>query len=350
MITRQLNNVNRLIDWTDEINNIDSSFGFIVNSGLFNEKTTSQDAVMFEKSDYNTVLARTTSRRERNTQKQGARTSKMYALALPYVNVQDKVVREDLQGYVQRGTEITPETEGAVIAEKMEKMRLTYDQTREFMALSAVKGLSVDADGNVIADMFDQFGLTQEVITWTLSDPNFDVIKACRELKTKLTKDLRTGGTIRAIEIMVGVEFFDALVSHPQVVAAHYAYAMPERAFYMDGGATYQQFGVQNVFAFQGITFMTYDATFSIDQGDGTFDVVDAVDPEEGHTLIRGVNDLFRVYYGTNNKLSGVNQQGAPVYMHSYRDGRDYGIDLEMEFSHLYFGTQPQTQKKLVLA
>ena len=350
MITRQLNSFDRLIDWTDSVSNMDATFGLISNSGLFNIKYTSQNAIMFEKDDFTTTLLNPTSRRERNTQKSAARTSKMYALALPYFNVQDAVLPEDLQGYIRRGTEITPETEGAAIADKLQIMRQRYDMTKEYMALSAVKGRTVAPDGTVIADMFQEFGITQENITWTLSDPDFDVMKACRELKTKLQKDLRTGGVIKAVEVWVGYDFFDALVAHPQVVNYHLQYKLPERAYYMDGGATFQQFGVQNVFEFQGIRFMTYDSTFKLPQADGSFVEQDGIAAGNGHTMIRGVNDLYRAYYGTNNKFSGVNALGSELYVHSYKDDRDSRIDLELEFSHLYFSTQPQVQKKLILA
>jgi hypothetical protein len=352
MITRQIDNVNRLIDWSDAVANIDPTYGWAAGSGLFNVKTTSQDAIMFEKTDFKTILLNPTSRRERNTQKMNARSSKMYALPMPYFNVQEHVTRADLQGHIQKGTESTPETEQSAIAEKLEIMRNAYDMTREYMSLSAIKGLTVAPNGDVLADMFAEFNLTQEVIEWPLlTDPDFDVRKACRELKSKLQRDLRTGGRIRAVEVVVGEAFFDALINHPQVVAAHYAYAMPDRAYYMDGGLTFQTFGVQNVFEFQGIRFLTYDASFNLPNEDGTFTNVEGIEAEVGHTVIRGdgLQDLYRVYYGTNNKLSGANSTGQELFSWSYRDDRDTSIDLELEFSHLYFCTQPQVQKKLVL-
>lgn len=349
-VTRQLANGNRLIDWTDEIKNVDSQFGFIKNSGLFNLKATSQDAIQFEKSDYQITLLSERSRRERDTQKLSPRESEVFALALPYFKVSDYITREDIQGYVQRGTDMTPETASNVRMDKIEIMRQSYDMTCEYMQLQAVKGLSITPSGRVVADMFDLFGIAQESITWTLSDPDFDVIKACRALKTKLTKALRTGGTIRAVEVMVGQDFFDALIAHPQVVNVHLQMAQPERAYYLDGGATYEQYGVSNVFVFQGIRFMTYDATFNVTQSNGTVVVEDAIAAGEGHTMIRGINDLFRGHYGNSNKLSGANQLGSEVYLFEWDMPKDEGIEMEMEFSHLYYPTQPQTLKKLVLA
>lgn len=349
-VTRQLANGNRLIDWTDEIKNVGSQFGFISNSGLFNLKGTSQDAIQFEKSDYQITLLQERSRRQRDTQKLSPRESDVYSLALPYFKVSDYITREDIQGYVQRGTDMTPETAANIRMDKIEVMRQSYDMTKEYMQLSAVKGLSITPSGRVVANMFDMFGLTQETITWTLSNPDFDVIKACRELKTKLVKSLRTGGTIRAVEVMVGTAFFDALIAHPQVVNVHLQMAKPDRAYYLDGGATYEQFGVSNVFEFQGIRFMTYDATFNVTQADGSVVVQDAIGAGEGHTLIRGVNDLFRGYYGNSNKFSGANQVGSELYLYEWDMPKDEGIEMEMEFSHLYFPTQPQTLKKLVLA
>jgi hypothetical protein len=90
----------------------------------------------------------------------------------------------------------------------------------------------------------------------------------------------------------------------------------------------------------------------SISGNEITFTNVVGIESDVGLTVIRGdgLQDLYRVYYGTNNKLSGANQAGQELYSWSYRDDRDTSIDLELEFSHLYFCTQPQVQKKLVLA
>lgn len=353
--TRQIDNPNRLIDWTDTVANMDASFGWATNSGLFNVKSTSQDAIMFEKTDFKTILLNPTSRRERNTQKVGARSSELYALPMPYFNVQEHVTRNDLQGHIQMGTEATAMTEQAAISDKLMIVRNAYDMTKEYMGLSALKGQTIAPDGTVLADMFSQFGLSQEVIVWPLlTDLDFDVKKACRVLKTKLQKELRTGGVIREVEVVVGTAFFDALVAHPECVEAYRVYSQSsnDRAYYMNGGMTFQQFGVQNTFVYQGIRFITYDASFNLPNPDSTYTNVDGIAEDVGHTIIRGVglDDLYRVYHGTNNKLSGVNTGGQELYSWSYRDDRDTSIDLELEFSHLYFCTQPQVQKKLALS
>jgi hypothetical protein len=350
MITRQLFNGQRLIDWTDDINNVDISGGLFSNTGLFSRYTTSQDAIMFEKSDFNTVLLKPTSRTEHNTQKSPAKRSSIHTLAMPYFNTQDYISRKDVQGYVQAGTDMIPETIANVVTDKMVHMRNSEMLTKEYMAFKAVQGVSVAPDGTVLADMFAEFGAAQEVLTWTLSDPNFDVRNAVTELKTKLQKSLRTGGVIRAIEVPVGYEFFNALISHPMVVADYHAYAFRDRAYYLDGDSTFSEYGVQNAFTYMGVTFMTIDNYYNLPAADGSFTQEEALATDEGFTMIRGVNDLYRQYVGNSNKLADANQQGRDLYMYQWDDPKGNFIELEMEFSTLYFPTQPQVIKKLVLA
>lgn len=348
-VTRSYTNGNRLVDWTDDIVNVAPTFGYITNSNMFNMRPTAQTTIQYEVSDFETVLLNETSRRERDAQKLSPRESEIYALALPYFKVVDQIVPEDLQGWIRAGTEQTALALADLTQEKMDVFRAAYDMTIEYMALSAIKGQTITPSGRVLADIFAQRGITQKVITWDLDTPTFNVMTAIRELKDYLATNLRTGGVIRGIEVIVGSEFFDKLVNHPQVQGAYYAYRQPDRPIYLSGGETYQAFGITSTFTYQDVTFLTYPATFNIKNPDGTIRVEKAIEADEGYPLLRGVRDLYRGYYGPSNKLSGANRAGSPLYVYEWEAPRDEGYEFEMEFSHLYFGTQPQIQVKLQL-
>lgn len=346
-ITRQLANGQRLIDWTDDINNVAQQFGAIGAQNLFDMRPTSQSAIQFEISEDSITLLNETSKRERNVTKNKPASSKIIALPLPFFANSDYITFEDLDGYVQAGTEATPETAAHLRMLKIEKQRMRYDQTTEYMKLSAVKGVTVTPNGRVLADMFAETGITQTVINWNLSDPTLNVLQKIAELKSVLSKANKRGTAIQGFDVYVGTNFFFALINHPSVVAAYNnSNNMNNNRYYIDGTTSFAQFGVNNVFEFGGVRFLTYDATFNIEDANGVVTTVDAIDTNVGHTLLRS-QGLLRGVYGTSNKLSAANVMGSPVYMYEWQGQRDESIELEMQFSHLYYNTQPETAIRL---
>ena len=93
---------------------------------------------------------------------------------------------------------------------------------------------------------------------------------------------------------------------------------------------------------------MTYDATFNIEDDYGTVTNVQAIEDEVGHTILRS-QGLYTGVYGNSKKLSQANMMGQPVYMYEWESTRDEDIEFEMQFRHLYYCNQPETQIKLVV-
>ena len=83
-ITHNPSNVNGIIDWTDEINEIDNQFGFIRANGDFNIKTTASTSIIFDRivNDIRLIPATNPRAKDRNVGKD--RDVSQFAMALQY--------------------------------------------------------------------------------------------------------------------------------------------------------------------------------------------------------------------------------------------------------------------------
>lgn len=351
-ITRTLTNGQKVTDWTEEVNDIDNTYGLFNGTGLFDGRGTSQTTVQFDKSTNQILLLPQSSRQAGPSSKGVDRKHEMFALALPYYLHSDYISPHDIQGYRKMGTPDGEESLAKVRADKMEDMRLSADQTKEFMKISAIKGQTKDAYGNNIADMFGTLGVTPLEIDFLLGDANTDIVGKIAQLKRMVAKNAKTGGRIGTIEVMVTHEFFDALISHAKIREAylHYA-AAPASDVHRGDLQKFETWGVVDTFKTNGITFYTYDTEFTVDDGDGTTTVLRGIGENagdrdtgtrEGFTVVRGMRNLYKGVFGPANTLSGANSVGSEIMFTEYRDPKDKFHEMELEMAGLYYMSRPQ--------
>ncbi len=100
-------------------------------------------------------------------------------------------------------------------AQIMDDLELTW----EYMRFGAVQGKVLDADGSVIVDWYDFWGIAEpDEINFELDKPGTDVRAKIRQLKRamqKAAKGIWTPAT--KVGALVGDTFFDMLVNHPSV-------------------------------------------------------------------------------------------------------------------------------------
>lgn len=341
-IVRTLTNGNKVTDWTEEVLEIDNQYGLINGMGLFRSQGTSQESVIFEKEYKSNSLIPQTSRRGKPHTKGQDRQADMFSLALPYFSTSEYITPSDIQGQRKIGTPDAAQDLASAIAIKMEDMRVNIDQTKEYMKLKAIQGITIDPDGNEIANMFSEFGLTKTdfEMDWALSDASTDVDQLIVSLKRALAKNAKTGGKIGGFHVLCSTEFFDALVSHPRIREAYAQYAVANNNSDVIRGnqQVFADYGVVDTFMHKGITFVTYDCDFNMP--DGSLEV--GITASKAHVLVDGVRDLYRAYHGPSNTLSGANSVGQETFMYQWTDPKDKFIEMEAEMSPLYVCMKPQ--------
>jgi hypothetical protein len=140
-------------------------------------------------------------------------------VTIPHTHIEDALWACDLNGV--RGQNTGLQVSYASVAQERAKvlmrMKLNLDITAEYRMLSALKGQVMDADGaNVLLDIYELFGATQQTQNIPLSTAGSDVLGAFREAVRKS----RTGARSfipQSWVVLCGKNFFDKLVSHDSI-------------------------------------------------------------------------------------------------------------------------------------
>jgi len=339
-ITRDVSNISRITDWTQEINEIPNQYGWVKNQGIFSVRPTPQTAIIFDKNEAETTLLPQVPRGTREATVGKDRDVKTFSLPLAYFKHHDYITPEDIQSLRMPGTPDSPETLANVRITKLEDMRRAVDQTHEYMMIQALKGVSTTPDGATLADMFTEFSVAQPTVDFDLGTAATNIDAKIAEVKRGVQSNLKSGGTINGIDIMCGETFFDKLIDHPKVREAYLNAASNTQ--YQRDISEYMPWGVSDVFVYRGVRFFTYPATFLLPNGTTEKAVADS----EAHVIPR-VRDLFRGYVGPNNKLSGANQSGREMFAYEFTDPKDEFHELQVETAPLFFCTKPAVLYKL---
>jgi hypothetical protein len=288
-----------MVALTDAINKMPFVPGRIGQLGLFREQGVSTTAVMIEEREGALTLVETTSRGAPAVQ-HVPNKRKARSLTVPHVALEDTILADEVQNVRAFGSENQLEGVQAVVNQRLSEMASKMDATLEHLRVGAIKGQILDADGSaVIYDLFTEFGVSQH------SEIDFDldnatpapgaVKKKCHDIRRKIEDEL---GVVPYdhIHAMCGPDFFDDLITHPEVEKAY------ER--WLDG-AFLRQGQARGSFEYAGILFEEYR---------GRVGSVDFTDASKAYFFPVGVPGLFRQYNAPADFVETANTIGLPRY------------------------------------
>lgn len=339
------------VDLTDAIAAVDPQYGFLLNSNLFDARGQTSEAVLYDVTGVRKqTMIGLTSRTERERVMQGRRRKRHTSLVIPYMSTIAEVTRDDLQDIVRSWNDVSQETLNEAFEEKLTESRANIELSHEYMILSAVQGITRDPlDGSEVVNMFDVHGVTQSEVNWDFTDVNFSPITAINALRNKLTADNTLSSTVGVIEVMLGVDAFNALVTHSEL-AERYVSAFAGRGVEALLASTVYDFdtrtayGITNVFEWNGIRFMTYPTSFRLE--DGT-EADPLIENNKGYTICRGVRNLYKGAYAPDNRLTSLGTTGqamtawrTPLIDETY-------FNVIVESAPLYYMTAPELAVKI---
>ena len=246
-----------------------------------------------------------------------AKGSTIYALelagvlALPF----DMQTKEIAQEVTDRTAQITND------------MELTW----EFHRFGAIMGKVFDADGTtVLYDWFSEWGIAEPTeINFALNVDTTDVRKKCRDVKRTMMKAAKGVWTPSTrVGALVGDEFFDMLVNHPQIKETKLG---TERAPVLENIEGFSSLEIE------GITFINYQGT-----DDGT---TIAIGSQKARFFPIGARGAFKVGWAPASEFKPyLNQRGQPVVGLVLEDksGRDEWDRVELYSYPLYACTRPE--------
>jgi len=259
----------------------------------------------------------------------------MRSFVVPHIPHDDVVLPEEVQGIRAFGSETEMETIASVMARHLQTMRNKHAITLENLRMGALKGVILDADGSVIYNLFDEFGITPTVINFDLANAATNVKKACANVLRHFEDNLK-GEFMTGVHCLCSPEFFDALTDHVKVKDA-FAYSQQRAVLIEDMRAG---------FTFGGVTFEEYRGQ-ATDMNGVARRFIAAGD---AHAFPLGTVDTFSTYYAPADFNETANTLGQALYAKQEPRKFDRGTDLHTQSNPLPMCHRPGVLVKLTMA
>lgn len=308
------------------VNKLPAVPGKVAALGLFEDKGITSTSVVIDEHQGRLVLVSNTSRdADPAPSKSSGRARRVFeTLHLP---LNRPLLPGQLQNVAAFG-EATPITQQAkIINDHLGELKNSIEATREFQRVGALRGRLLDADGKVIEDLYEAFGVTQKKITVNLAATGTDVRSEC--LKAKRHAESKLGGVaVRGFKALCGPDWFDAFTGHENVQKAFANYQEAQDRL---GGDT------RSGFTFGGITFIEYDITISGQR----FIPVDVAQ------VFPDAPSAYRLFNAPANYNETVNTLGLAYYAKSEPRSMGKGWDIEVQANPLALCMYPEALVEL---
>jgi len=320
------------LSMTTRVNNMDFVPGRVGEVCDFREYGVITTTVAIEEKD--SVLSLIANSPRGSAPEQASRGKRrMRNLNLTHLTREAVIYADQIQGVRAFGGQGELEVVTQVADAEVQRLLLSMDMTLENLRLGAFKGDILDADGStVIYNLFTEFGVTQETeVNFALTTATTDVRGLCQKLRRTMVKNLKLPENSKfRIHSLCGPDFFDNLISHPEVKAA---YDRWEQGAALRADLTY------SVFNFGGIDFEDYRGS-----DDGTVGVPAA----KAHFAPVGVPGLWENPNGPADTMEFVNTPGMPRYVIPGFDpsGKNKFMSFEVQANPLPFCTRPKVLMK----
>jgi len=311
---------------TAAVNKLPAVPGKVGAMGLFQEKGVATTAVVIDEQEGRLVLVPNTSRTaDPAPAKSNGRKRRIFeTLHLP---LSAQLMPADLQNLAPFGGENVENAQAKVINDKLQGLKNSIEATREWQRVGALRGKLLDADGSVIYDLYQEFGVTKKAINIAFGTDSTDVRKFCLDAKRHAEKKL-SGVMVTGFRALCGPDYFDAITSHATVKAAfaHYQEAQDRLGGDMRRG-----------FRYGDIEFVEYDVEVSGQR-------FIPVDVAQVYPVATGV---FQMVNAPANYNETVNTLGQPYYAKAEARRLGKGWDLEAQANPLALCLYPEALVEL---
>ena len=333
MQTRSFEKPFELVDYTQELLLIPNQWGLINELGLFSEEPVSQHSVTVESSEGTLGLVTDQVRGARNTMNKND-TRSLRSFPIPHFPLDDAVKPEDVQGKRAYGSPDQAETEAAVIARKLERVRMNHAVTLEAARAYAITAGAIYApNGTVSGNFYTDFGITRKSIDFVLGTTTTDLNAKSEEGIAHIQDTIQSGEVVSNIIVLCSPAFFGKLINHATIKESYKYYTSTQEPLRNRLGS-----GVYRRFVHGGVEYIEYR---------GSYNGVALIPAGEAYMLPQGTSDMFLTYFSPANKFQFVNTLGEQAYVFTYKDPTDTQIQIQSESNFLNLIRRPQAVVKL---
>lgn len=333
MQTRSFEKPFELVDYTEELLLVPNKWGLINELGLFGEEGVAQHSVTVESSEGTLGLVTDKVRGERNNVGKSD-TRALRSFPIPHFPMDDAVKPEDVQGKRAYGSADQAETEAAVIARKLERIRMNHSVTLEAARAFAITNGAIYApNGTVSGNFYTDFGITRKSIDFVLGTSTTDLNAKSEEGIAHIQDTIQSGEVVSNIIVLCSPAFFGKLINHATVKEAYKYYTSTQEPLRNRLGS-----GVYRRFVHGGVEYIEYR---------GSYNGTALIPAGEAYMLPQGTSDMFRTYFSPANKFQFVNTIGEQAYVFTYRAPTDSEILIQSESNFLNLIRRPQAVVQL---
>jgi len=315
---------------TDAINVVPNSYGRLNELGLFTFRGVTKTSVAVEFQEGVLHLLQTAQRGSPDAT-QGTRGRRhLKSFTIPHIPHEDVVLPEDVQGVRRFGSEDQVLGFQEVINDRLLNMANKHFITWEYHRAGAICGEVIDANGATLLDLFEEFGVTEKVVNFDFAGGNH-VHDAIMEI-LRHTEDSLLGEVSTGIRALCSPEFFDALITHPEVEEAYKFTAASQEVMRRD---------LRRGFEHKGIIFEEYRGRATYRAADGSTVTRRFIPAGEARFVPMGTRDTFRHYGAPADFNETVNTVGLPLYAKQKTMDFDRGVKLHTQSNPLFLCTRP---------
>ena len=314
-----------IVSLTESINTLPYVPSRVGSMGLFQEKGVRTLSVGLEYKNGTISLLQTQPRGSGQTTTRTRNPRSMRTFNIPHIPHDDQLLADDLQDVRAFGSETQLQTVSKQVADMLAEMGQNHETTWEWHRIGAVKGAVLDADGSIIYDLFDEFGIVQDTLSFNFATVTTGYLKQKALQVERLMQNALGATPYRGIHAFCGDGFFDNFVSHPEVRESY------ER-FQGNAFARTQQTGPGG-FTWGGITWENYR---------GAVGATQFVDDDKASFFPTGSPGLFKRYNAPADFVETVNTLGKPMYAKQERMKMDKGIEVHTQSNPLHICTRPK--------
>ena len=328
-ITRSYANAFEIVDYTQDLVSIPNQWNLVNQLGIFSNEGVSQHTITFETSN-GTIGMITDQVRGARAQMNQDENRALRSFAVPHFPMDDAVKPQDIQGKRAFGSTDAAETEAAVIARKMLRIRRSYAALLETSRVYALTTGGIYApNGTVVGNMYSEFGVTRKEVDFVLGTSTTELTAKIEEAIAHSQDQIMSGESLTGFIALCSPQFFAKLIAHATVKEAYKYYASTQSPLRERLGT-----GVERTFVHGGVTFIEYRGTNPAG--------AQYIPAGDSYLIPTGTSDTFKTYFSPGNKFEYINTIGEEVYMNVYRDVKGSEITIETESNMLSLVRRPQ--------
>ncbi len=316
----------RMVELTGALEKVPYKPQYLGSLRIFEPKPVRTETIAIEKKEGVLSLVQTTKRGE--ALPQGTKDARdIRDFRTVRVAEGDTINASEIQGIRAFGKESELQQVQTEVMSRMVKVRDNVELTHENMRLGAIQGVVTDADGSIIRDWFDEWGISKPAeIVFSLASKDAKIRAQCNAIRRAMQTASKGAWTPQTrVFALTGDDFFDAFTSHGDVEKTYLNWA---------AAADLRNANEYGEFTYGGITWVNYRGTDSGDVG---------VSPGKVKFFPVGAKGVFQHAMSPGESFEFVNTPGKESYAMLVRDkDRNMWVKPEVYSYPLHICTRPE--------